>query len=376
MEQIEGHLLLEKGLEAESVKIGIIDGGFLGAEEDPSLNHFFEKDLVAAYKDYIDPDAAAFGGSNALDDDHGTRVWQMIGGNNTENGVQFGLATAATYYLARTDHGSFEKRIEEDYLIAALEWMAGEGIRLVNISLGYATGFNDPSENYKVSDMDGKTSMIARAVDHAFFERDMLVVVAAGNEGLQKEWRVLSTPGDARGALTVGATKLNVWDKMDYSSKGPEFLDYLKPEVALYASGGTSFSAPVVTGLAAALMAYQPALSVHEIKSLIIESGNFFPYGNNFVGYGVPRVSAILKELAGEQVARPPLLKTRKSTVTLRGDYEGQIVVLYHKSDEVNVDHRIFLRPERNLIRIRKPDNINFTTVLLGKEVSEIVWLQ
>ncbi len=71
-----------------------------------------------------------------------------------------------------------------------------------------------------------KHHMIARAVDHAFYEKNMLVVVSAGNEGANVGWRVVSTPGDAKGALSVGATKLRVWDKMDYSSIGPESLSF------------------------------------------------------------------------------------------------------------------------------------------------------
>lgn len=375
LEQIEGQLLIDQGVTGKGVKIGIIDGGFLGATKDPSLGPFFEEDRVKWYKDFIDPSAEPFSGFRALDDDHGTQVWGLIGGIHAETGVQFGLATGAEYYLARTDHGSYEKRIEEDYLIAALEAMDSMGVRLINISLGYSTGYTDTSENYKPEDMDGKTSMMARAIDHAFDEKDMLVVVAAGNEGSVAHWQIVSTPGDARGALSVGAAKFKVWDRMQYSSIGPEQLPYIKPDVSVYAAAGTSFSAPVITGLAACLMEIRPDLSVREIRRLIEQSGHLYPFSNNYLGHGVPQVSKLLQLLEGEEPERPILLKTKKSSLKFRGDIEGQVVVLYHKTDARNVRSRLFLRPEKGAIKIRRHANAAFTTILVGGRATEIEWL-
>ncbi len=375
LEQIEGDLFTQKGLTGKGVKIGIIDGGFLGAREDPSLKHFFANNRVLWYRDFINPAAEDFGGFEGLDDDHGTEVWGLIGGVNTETSVQFGLATDAEMYLARTDHGGYEKRIEEDYLIAALEAMDSMGVRLVNISLGYSTGYNDEAENYRPEDMDGKTSMIARAIDHAYEERDMLVVVAAGNEGGIADWQVVSTPGDAAGALSVGAAKLKVWDKMGYSSIGPIALPYIKPDISVYATSGTSYSAPVITGVAACLMEYRPDWSAREIRSVIERAGHFHPFPNNYLGHGVPTASAIFTLIEGEEPPRPVLLKTRKSTLKIRGDVEGKVVVLYHKEDHRNVITRTFLRPTKDVLKIRKREGAAFTTVLVEKQVTEIQWL-
>lgn len=375
LEQIEGQLLIDKGLTGRGVKIGIIDGGFLGAPEDPSLSNFYEKQLVKSYKDYINPRAEAYKGSKPLDDDHGTRVWQMIGGIHPTKKIQYGLATEATYFLARTDHGSYEKRIEEDYLIEALEWMGEQGIRLINISLGYAKGYSDPNENYTPEDMDGKTSMMARAIDSAYFKKDMLVVVAAGNEGSDKKWLVVSTPGDAKGALTVGASKLRVWDKMNYSSIGPNSLPYTKPDIACYSTSGTSFSAPIITGLAASLMQYDSSLSAQQIRAVIEQSGHFYPYANNYLGNGVPRVSLIFDLLEKKETQSPLLLSTKRGQLTLRGKYANKVVVIYHKMDSTTVASRSFLRPEKNLVKVKRMSEAAFSTVLVGNSVIEIDWL-
>ena len=374
LEQIEADLLIEKGWKAKGFKIGIIDGGFLGAPEEPALKHFFENNLVANYRDYVTPNSEKYTGSNALDDNHGTVVWQMIGGKSTDRNLQWGLATEATYYLARTDHGAYEKRIEEDYLIAALEWMEKEGIKLVNISLGYAKGYNDPNENYQPMDMNGEKSMIARAVDHAFYEKDMLIVVAAGNEGLDPTWQVLSTPGDAKGALTVGSAKLKSFDKMDYSSIGPDFLNYVKPNVSTYSTSGTSFAAPIITGLAAAIWNEHPEFSAKEVRSLIEQSSNLYPYGNNHVGYGVPRCSVLLNFLAGIKPTAPLLLKPKKDQLNLRGSYAGKRVILFHKKDSIHIIKREFLRPEKNNFKVERAEDAQFTTIMVDGVIKELQW--
>ncbi|MBV6646150.1 MAG: S8 family serine peptidase [Cyclobacteriaceae bacterium] len=375
LEQIEGKLFAEKGLTGKGVKIGIIDGGFLKANKDPTLSHLFENNQVKVYKDFITPDLPAYGGIAGLDDVHGTEVWQLIGGWNRAKEIQFGLATESEYYLARTDHGAYEKRIEEDYLIQALEWMESLDIRLVNISLGYAKNYTNPKENYTPQQMDGKTSAIARAVDIATYEKDMLIVVAAGNEASDSKWRVLSTPGDAEGALTVGASKLSIWDKMNYSSIGTPSLPYLKPNISCFAADGTSFATPVITGIAACLMQLHPHLSAIQIKSIIEKSGHFYPYGNNYLGYGVPKASTVLVIAAGaeESIERPKSIK-KKRAYTLQGPFDQPYVVAFHKKNDYEVIEREVYRPEKNKIKIKQKELASQTSILFDNQVVEVFW--
>lgn len=373
LEQIEAQLIIDRGATGKGIKIGVIDGGFLKAPESAPIRHLFENDLIAGYKDYITPELPDYEGSGNLDDQHGTGVLKMIGGIDPASKIQFGLASGATFYLARTDHGAYEKRLEEDYLIEALEDMEKEGVRLVNISLGYAKGYQNSTENYTPEDMNG-SSMIARAVDHAFYEKDMLVVVAAGNEGNDKKWRVLSTPGDAKGALTVGATKLKVWDRMDYSSIGPEFLNYTKPDISCYSSYGTSYATPIITGLAACVMELYPELSAKEIKEAILSAGNLYPYGNNHLGQGVPQISRLLKVLDKEEVVRPELVSTQKHTYVRAGN-KGDLMAVYHKKDRSRVILREISRIKNNSVKIWREKDADFTTVLIGKMAFEIDWL-
>jgi len=373
LEQLQAEKLIAKGLTGKGVKIGIIDGGFLAADKSPALQHFFQDSLVAQYRDFITPDMEPYSGSAALDDVHGTEVWQLIGGINHENQIQFGLATGATYYLARTDHGAFEKRIEEDKLIEALEWMHDEGVKLVNISLGYAKDYTNPRENYNPEEMDGKTSAIARAVDSAFFSKKMLVIVAAGNEAMDPRWRVLSTPGDAKGALTVGASKLSIWERMDYSSVGTPGLSFVKPNISCFAGDGTSFATPVITGLAALLMEQFPDLSASDLKNLIERSGHYFPFPNDHVGFGVPISDRFFLEDKDDQKS-VITIKAVNSRVKLRETYQKPYVTVLHKSNGFHVEKYEVIRPKHEWIKVKKHKYCTQTSVMIDNRVWEIFW--
>ncbi|MEM9894786.1 MAG: S8 family serine peptidase [Bacteroidota bacterium] len=373
LEQINARSIIEEGLSGSGVKIGIIDGGFLGAPDSPSLKKIFEKKLIAGYKDYLDSSAAPYSGSKALDDGHGTEVWRLLAGFNDERNIQYGLATGAIYYLARTDHGAYEKRTEEENAVKAMEWMATEGVQIINLSLGYNYGYRNKTENYTKEQMDGKSTLLTKAINRLSESHDILFVVAAGNDGGTK-WKIIGSPADAASALTVGATKFSIWDKVRYSSLGPVHLDYVKPEIACYASAGTSFSTPIISGLAACLLEANPRLSSTDLKTIITQSGNL-PYPNNYLGYGVPDASVAL-ELSKSGVSEASdeeRLPVRKKITVNTGGRSGYLQ-LYHKEGwKVLKQERIF--PKRSNTKIKRPNSGSSTTVIRKGEVIEIEWI-
>jgi hypothetical protein len=224
--------------------------------------------------------------------------------------------------------------------------------------------------------MDGKTSMVARAVDTAFYRKNMLVVAAAGNDGLDPDWKVLSTPGDARGAFTVGATKLKIWEKMDFSSVGTPGLDYLKPNISCFATMGTSFSTPIITGLAAAIMQYDSTLSAQEIRTIIEKAGSYYPYGNDYVGYGVPRSSIVLKILQDRTFVtqQPARYESTKNKLKIPIPFENNYIVVFHKKDRFHVIRREVIRGESPGVLIKKWESARQSTVLIDNRVYEIFW--
>ncbi len=375
LDQIKADALLSEGLSGKGVRIGIIDGGFLDADQSATLSLHFKEKRVVYYRDFVTPDLKTYGGAVGLDDNHGTEVWELIGGLNEETGIQYGLATNSIYYLARTDHGGYERRIEEEYIIQALEEFDKQGVKLINLSLGYTDGFLDPSENHSKSEIDGKTSMLTRALDMAAREKGILIVVAAGNDG-DKKWETLSIPADAKNVLTVGASKYRIFDKINYSSIGPENLEYIKPNISVYATLGTSFAAPVITGLAACMMEYDSTLSNEQLIEVIEKSGNFYPYGNNYVGYGVPDCTKILRFLDDPDF-KPESIKTyypKGNALKIKENITGKTLVIYHKKDQRNVSHRVNLRPKKDRIKITRPANCRQSSVLIETELIEIIW--
>ncbi len=376
LEQINANKIIEKDLTGKGVKIGIIDGGFLEADKDPRLSHLFKNKQVIAYRDFVTPALGPFEGSKHLGDDHGNEVWHMIGGKDPETEVQFGMATGADFYLARTDDGRTDFRAEEDYLVAALEWMDSLGVKLVNISIGYSIGFENALENYKPTDMDGKSVALTRAAQIAASEKGMLLVVAGGNDGNLENFQVVSTPADAKDVLAVGATGYKTWQKLKYSSIGAEFLNYVKPDVSCFSSQGTSFSAPIITGLAAVIWEGNPELTNMEVKDLITSSGHLANNPNNYLGYGVPDANQIFNILNND-LSRFYSYEEIESRKTFKLDLQDAMnnrMVIFHKKNKTIVMQQQIEKITGSSMRLRKPEGAQRSTIISGKNVTEIIW--
>lgn len=377
VEQINGQALIQQGYSGQGIKIGVVDGGFLNANTSKSLAHLFQNNQIIGYRDYATPDMKPYGGSKFLDDGHGTEVLTLIGGYNSESKVQFGLATKATFYLARTDHGGYEKREEEKNAIKALVWMAEQGVRVVNMSLGYNYDYTDPKENYKPQQMDGESTILTRAVDSISKKYDMLIVVASGNDG-DNSWKINNSPADATLALTVGATKLKMWDNMAYSSIGTPYVNFIKPEVACFSPDGTSFSAPVITGLAASLLSANPELTAQELKQLIISSCHLSCCPNNLVGYGVPNADDALNIISKKKTNdnnQAKYVSTRKKRYKFRIKTKPLYVTVFHKKENNHVVHKQLIHRFKKKIKIHRKEKAVKSTVLVGnKRIIEVSW--
>ena len=86
----------------------------------------------------------------------------------------------------------------------------------------------------------------------------MLTIAAAGND---EEFATLTNPGSCTGVLSVGAVDRN-WRKSRHSNFGRQVrihasanpvdaLDAVRTTGAAVRDGGTSFAAPIVSGIAA-----------------------------------------------------------------------------------------------------------------------------
>ncbi len=377
MKQIGIEHFLDAGLNGKGVTIGVIDAGFFGANDTQTLKHLFERKQILGVKDYVNPKKKDyFGERESASDFHGTEVLNAITGRNFKENFQIGLATNANFYLARTDSGNREFRGEEDNWMAAMEWMDSLGVRLINTSLGYAKGFSNPKESYTPEQMDGKTSVIARAAKMAVDEKGIVLVVSAGNEGDDSSWRIISTPADVDGVIAIGATN-ELGMKMGYSSIGPEFLTYMKPNVSCFSLFGTSLAAPVITGFVACIMQAFPNLNNEEIRVILEKSTNLYPYGNNFIGYGIPSAKKALK-LAGKRPlneGEPRVIEVSENDKQVEIPMPvGEIAVVFHKKNATHVLTQESVKAKYNFISLKRNSSVKQTTVMTREEVVEVIW--
>ena len=283
------------GYTGSGVLVGVFDTGFLTDHE-----AFDELDIQAQY-DFIDHEVDASG----LGHEHGSNVLSVLGGYSP--GDLIGPAYKASFLLARTEDSANEFRSEEDNWVAALEWADSLGVDVINSSLTYFDEFDDPSENYPASALDGQTTIVARAANIAA-ARGILVVNSAGNEGpgVSSLW----PPADSPHVLAVGS--VNAWEEFSlFSGQGPTYDGRIKPDVVAQGSGvymakvvsgykygnGTSFSTPLIAGLAALLLQARPYLKPDSIISIFHSFGNNSATPDNRVGWGIPQLASLFPEM-------------------------------------------------------------------------------
>ncbi|MDY6801633.1 MAG: S8 family serine peptidase [Bacteroidota bacterium] len=288
---LNGHTLHRNGNMGQNMIIAILDAGFYNVDILPAFDSLWSNNQILGTYDFVDGDTVVFDASS-----HGMKVLSVMGANIP--GELIGTAPKASYWLLRSEQTASEYSIEEDHWVAAAEFADSVGADIINTSLGYFE-FDDPVLNYTYEDMDGNSAFITKAADIAA-SKGMLVVVSAGNQG-DDPWKYITAPADGDSVLTVGS--VNQYAEYSYfSSIGPTFDGRIKPNVAamgyqtaiqgidgdIAISNGTSFSAPLISGLAACLWQHFPNLNNMEIMQKIEESAHKYSSPDYYVGYGIP----------------------------------------------------------------------------------------
>lgn len=289
-EQLNLHLLHEAGFHGQGITMAIVDGGFQNVNTLTAFDAVREQ-ILGIYDTTDDTDSVTGDTGN-----HGTKCFGTIAAITSD---YQGAATAAEYYLIRSEEHQTESPKEMDNWVAAIELADSLGVDILSSSLGYAM-FDDEQHALSYSDMNGKTTRCSRAATIAV-RKGMLVIIAAGNEG-NKAWHYISAPADADSILTVGA--VNIHDSIAaFSSWGPTADGRVKPEVCATGSqtalinpldnsviygNGTSFACPIIAGMAACLWSALPDASNMEIRQRIIQSADRYTLPHDQYGYGIP----------------------------------------------------------------------------------------
>lgn len=385
LRQVEGLFFKKEGLTGFNVKVGVIDAGFKDADRRDALGHLFRREKIKVWRDFVNPAHTEnfFRATDGKLDTHGSTVLQFIAGNDSEKGMQYGCATNANFYLARTDDYHSERRVEEQYWLAAMEWMDSSAIKLINTSLGYGIGFDLPEENHSIEELDGQTSIVSQAVNIATDQKGILVVVSAGNEGADPNWATISTPADAPNCLSIGATLDDPWPKANFSGFSLPSQPNLKPDLACFGPNGTSFSAPIVTGMAACLMQKFRSATNKEIMDMLKKSGNLAGDPNNYLGFGIPNAKRAYEIGEGDKVEVPvERIYLDKSGPKLNryevssSSKNGIAAVAFHKKDAKTVlTQEVVFRGNQNTFGIERPSEATQqTTLMLHNKVIVIYW--
>lgn len=292
LNRMNGHLFHERGFNGKGIRIAVFDIGFNKTDTNPAFEHLRKNDRIVKTWDFVDNDENVYHYHS-----HGTMVLSCIAGKI--DSIPLGLATEASFLLARTEKNS-EKFAEEENWLAAAEWADKHGVDIINSSLGYTY------HRYFQDQMDGITSLVARAAKMAA-RKGILVVNAAGNSGTS-DWYYIGTPGDVDSVLTVGGISPEKNYHIGFSSFGPTADGRMKPNVcgyghALTAQGnyireadGTSFATPLVAGFAACAWQAKPELTNMNLFKAIEQSADLYPYFDYAHGYGVPQSNLFIDE--------------------------------------------------------------------------------
>ena len=203
--------------------------------------------------------------------DHGTFVSGIIAASRDNGKGINGIAVNAEIMVLRAvpDGDEYDKDIA-----LAIRYAVDNGANIINMSFGKSFS---PQKKF-----------VDEALQYAG-RKNVLVVHSAGNdaynidETMQYPSKTFGDGTKASNYITVGATKgkLDEFFVADFSNYGRENVDLFAPGVdivSLYPenkynlASGTSFSGPVVSGVAAMIWSYYPDLQASEVKDIILHS--------------------------------------------------------------------------------------------------------
>ncbi|MCF8307629.1 MAG: S8 family serine peptidase [Bacteroidales bacterium] len=296
---LNGHLVHNQGYDGEGMTIAVLDAGFMEVDEIAAFDSLWANEQIIDTRNFVN-DEDVFSSSISS---HGMMVLSTMGGYLP--GELVGTAPKADYHLVRTEDASDEYLMEEYYWVDGSEYADSIGADIINSSLGYTDGFNDPDNNHTYEDMNGDTTPVTIGADVAA-EKGILVVNSAGNSG-NGEWFYIGAPADGDSVMAVGAVDGDS-NYVSFSSKGPTYDGRLKPNVAAKGSGatvasswggvtyasGTSFSSPITAGMVASVWQAMPEKSNMELIELIQENSHQYSDPDTLLGYGLPDYNAVL----------------------------------------------------------------------------------
>lgn len=336
------------GFKGKNVLIAILDGGFTNAENITSLDGLRSRKGIKTTYDFVNNNRSVYNTSS-----HGTAVLSVLAGETP--GQIEGTAPEADFLLIKTEDVASEFPCEEDFWAAGAEFADSLGADVISSSLGYFQ-FDNSTLNYKISDLDGKTAFVTRVAEIAA-SRGIIVVNSAGNER-SDSWQRIIFPADGDSILAVGAVDGNNIIA-DFSSAGPSADGRVKPDnvamgvnvpvqisgSSIVRSNGTSFSCPILSGMAACLLQAVPLAHNSDIIEAMHTTGDRYNLPDSLYGYGIPDLGLALTKLQNLYVKIPD-----KGVIVCPNPTTGDFEIIF-SSPPVNVTIEIFSVSGRLIFR-------------------------
>jgi serine protease AprX len=266
----------------------------------PCFGYIREHNAIVADSDFVDHD----GDPSTFPADHGSQTMALIAGYDPPRFM--GVAWGGKFIIARTEDDLSETRVEEDNWAAAIVWAESLGVDIVTSSLGYRTDYTDSLENYTYADMNGRSTVVARAAQIAI-DKGVIIVNSMGNESHHTsdgyQYGTIVSPADVADVISVGAVDLNgalaYWSGTGPTADGRRKPDLVAPGVSVSVPAsqgygpmsGTSFAAPLIAGVTALIKQSFPDLPAAEIRRLLYRTCAFTASqdsADNVFGRGAP----------------------------------------------------------------------------------------
>ena len=300
-EMINVDYLHENDYIGEDIIVAFMDNGYPNVLTNPAYATLRNEGRLLGYYDFVARVESPTGTGS-----HGASTFSDAAA--FLNGQFVGTAPGASYYLFVTEDDNNESPAEEAYWVEALERADSLGVYVTNTSLGYQD-FDNSAYDHSYADLDGQTTIGARGANLAF-DKGMITVTSAGNDGQPWNFGYVGTPGDAPGAFTIGAVDPN-GNYAGFSSHGPTVDGRVKPDVMaqgedaaivtangnLSYANGTSFSSPITAGAVASLWQAVPHLKNDVVMQAIRESASMYNNPTDNMGYGIPNFGDALEAL-------------------------------------------------------------------------------
>lgn len=304
----EGEFLHNKGYRGEGMLMAVIDAGFYHYKTLPVFDSVNLNNQIIDTYDFV-KNKVSVNEEHA----HGMHCFSIFASNIP--GKLVGTSPKANFVLYRSEDIDSESPMEEQYWIVAMERADSIGADITTTSLGY-NKFDNPAFNYTNADMNGRTTMMAKAATMAA-RKGMILLASAGNEGAT-DWKFITTPADADSILSVGAVDASGIPG-PFSSYGPTADGRTAPTVASVgvntfvsttnggitnAGSGTSFASPNLAGLVACFWQAFPEFTNMEIIEAVKRSSNHYKNPNDRVGYGIPNFRLAYEDLEEQRTKK------------------------------------------------------------------------